>query len=142
MKYLLDTNVISEARKQPLRRDPQFHEWISAVSTLDAAISVITLGELLAGVLRMENKDAVQGAKLRRWYNDLLRSFSQRLLPITPEVAEIEAALQVPNPKPKADALIGATALCHRLILVTRNVVDFTGMGIAWVNPWTGESDR
>lgn len=142
MKYLLDTNVVSEARKQPQRRDPQFHEWISTVSASEAAISIITLGELLAGVIRLEHKDKVQGAKLRSWYtNGFLGTFSQRLLPITREIAEIEATLQVPNPRPKADALIGATTRSHRLILVTRNVADFIGMGIAWVNPWTGESD-
>ena len=137
VKYLLDTNVISEARKQPHRRDPMVHQWISAVSILDTAISVITLGEVLAGVLRMENKDEIQGSKLREWYtNDLLEGFAGRMLPVTREIVEIEAALHVPNPRPKADALIGATALTHNLILMTRNVTDFDGMGLRLLNPW------
>jgi len=53
---------------------------------------------------------------------------------------ELEAGLQVPDPRPKADALIAATALSHGLVLVTRNVPDFVGTGVAWLDPWTGES--
>ena len=137
MKYLLDTNVISEARKKPGRRDPKFHQWIASVAPTDAAISVITLGEVLAGVIRMERKDAAQGAQLRLWYqNNVLTQFSDRLLPVTQTIAEIEAQLQVPDPRPKADALIAATALAHNLVLVTRNVPDFQGTGVRYLNPW------
>jgi predicted nucleic acid-binding protein len=141
VRYLLDTNVLSEARKKPGRRDPRFHEWIEGVAVADAAISVITLGEVLAGVIGMERRDAVQGAALRRWYSSgVLAQFNRRLLPVTRAIAEVEAQLQVPDPRPKAEAIIAATALCHDLILVTRNVTDFERTGVAWLNPWTGES--
>jgi len=141
MLYLLDTNVISESRKKPDRRDSRFHDWIEAVAATDAAISVITLGEILAGVIRGERRDPAQGAALRRWYRtNVLEEFGGRLLPITREVVEIEARLQVPDPRPKADALIAATALCHGLIVATRNVPDFEGTGVPWINPWTGDS--
>ena len=141
MKYLLDTNVVSEARKLPERRDPQFHDWISSVSSDDAAISVITLGEVLAGVIRLESRDADQGARLRRWYtNNLLAKFKERTLPVSSAVVEIEAGLQASKPRPKADALIAATALHHHLVLVTRNVKDFDGTGVALLNPWTSQS--
>lgn len=141
MKYLLDTNVVSEARKPPSKRDAQFHRWLCEVSVQEAAISVITLGEVLAGVIRMERKDQTQGALLRRWYTkDVLEGFWERLLPVNTEIAQIEAALQAVNPRPNADAIIAATALNYRLILVTRNVTDFDGTGVIWLNPWTGES--
>ena len=51
-----------------------------------------------------------------------------------------EAHLQVPKTRPKADALIAATALTHNLVLVTRNVSDFSSTGVSWINPWTGDS--
>jgi len=141
VRYLLDTNVLSEARKPVPRRDPRFHEWIQSVAAEDAAISVITLGEVLAGVLRLERKDTAQGALLRRWYvEDVLGEFADRTLPVTRQIAELEARLQVPDQRPKAGALLAATAVSHHLVLVTRNVADFAGTGVAWLNPWTGES--
>ena len=142
MKFLLDTNVISEARKTVRKRDPEFHAWIDEIDTADTAISVITLGEILAGVIRMERRDPEQGARLRQWYaQDLLPEFGGRSLTITREIAETEAKLQLPKNRPKADALIAATALSHGLVVVTRNVIDFDGTGVQWINPWTGASN-
>ena len=141
MLYLLDTNVVSEARKPPERRDRHVHEWIETVAVDEAALSVITLGEVLAGVIRVERRDPAQGVRLRSWYlHHVVEAFGGRLLPVTRDIIEIEARLHVPDPRPKADALIAATALHHGLILVTRNVSDFVGTGVRLLNPWTGES--
>jgi predicted nucleic acid-binding protein len=40
------------------------------------------------------------------------------------------------RPLPTLDSQIAATALAHDLVLVTRNVKDHTGIGIAILNPW------
>jgi len=40
---------------------------------------------------------------------------------------------------PMADALIGGMPLAHGATLATRNVADFTGYGLAIVNPWNGQ---
>jgi predicted nucleic acid-binding protein len=37
---------------------------------------------------------------------------------------------------PAIDSLLAATALQHHLSLVTRNVKDFTGLGVDVINPW------
>ncbi|GAA1870123.1 type II toxin-antitoxin system VapC family toxin [Myceligenerans crystallogenes] len=135
--YLLDTNVISELRKKPHRRDDRFNTWLQSVTGHDTYLSVITVGELTAGVLAMERKDPAQGALLRSWLEDeVLPDFTGRILPVTREIAEREARLQVPDPRPKADALIAATALTHNMTMVTRNTADFSGTGTDLVNPW------
>jgi len=140
MRYLLDTNVLSEARKQPAKRDPVFHGWIETTPALEAAVSVITLGEILAGVIRLERRDPVQGAHLHSWYGNVLAQFHGRILPVTSDIADIEAGFQANGPVPKAGALIAATARWHGLMLVTRNVQDFRCTGVLWFNPWTLQS--
>ena len=42
----------------------------------------------------------------------------------------------VPDPRPVRDALIAATALVHRMTVVTRNVADFAPTGVPLLNPW------
>lgn len=135
--YLLDTNVVSEARKPPRRRDPRFDAWLQSVSVHDSYLSVIVVGEVTAGVLAVERRDPTQGVRLRAWLQDeLLPGFIGRILPVTMAIADREAHLQVPDPKPKADALIAATALVHNLTVATRNTADFEATGANLVNPW------
>ncbi len=40
------------------------------------------------------------------------------------------------RPRPIVDMIIAATALESGLLLVTRNVRDYEGLGIEIVNPW------
>ena len=77
-----------------------------------------------------------QGATLRAWLNAVKTSFTGRILPFTENTATICAALHVPNPKSERDALIAATALEHRMTVVTRNTVDFESTGTTLVNPF------
>ena len=102
-------------------------------------ISSITLHELEHGVLIAERTDPTRGAVLRRWLDEsVTTAFEQRILPVDEDVALRAAALHVPDPSPFRDALIGATALVHRLVLVTRNVRDFERFpGSQVVNPWS-----
>jgi toxin FitB len=134
--YLLDTNVLSE-----LRRAKHAHAnvaaWSRTVHPTELFLSVITIIEIERGILLLERKDKKQGALLRAWLDErVMPQFDGRILPIDTEVARKCAALQVPNPRPHPDALIAATALVHRLKLVTRNIDDFEGTGANLVNPW------
>jgi predicted nucleic acid-binding protein len=44
--------------------------------------------------------------------------------------------IHVPDPRAERDALIAATALVHKMTVVTRNVDDFKPMGVQIINPW------
>jgi predicted nucleic acid-binding protein len=61
----------------------------------------------------------------------------QHVLAVDATVARRAAALHVPDPAPFRDALIGATALVHRMTLVTRNIKDFARFdGLDIIDPW------
>jgi predicted nucleic acid-binding protein len=136
--YLLDTNVVSELRKKSSgNADRNVVAWESGVSADTVYISVVTVMELELGTLRITRRDPLQGAILRSWVdNNVLKSFAGRILPVDVEVAQRAAALHVPDPRPEHDALLAATALVHKMTVVTRNTVDFTPTGIATLNPW------
>ncbi len=85
----------------------------------------------------MERRDIIQGAILRRWFEqEVLARLAPRILPVDIAIARRCAALHVPDPRPERDALIAATALVHGLTVVTRNTADFEPMGVKLFNPW------
>jgi predicted nucleic acid-binding protein len=142
--YLLDTNVVSELRKAS-RADAAVRTWAENTPAGSFWLSVITVLELEIGVLRMERRDAAQGAQLRRWLEEgVLTRFNERMIDLDVVITRESARLHVPDPRPERDALIGATALTRGLTVVTRNVGDFEPMGVALLNPWdvSGGSTR
>ncbi len=136
--YLLDTNVISELRKAASKKaNENVIHWANTVSAEQLYLSAITILELEMGILLMERSDPTQGAMLRSWLDkQVLPSFSGRTLPVDTAVAQRCAKLHVPNPKSDRDALIAATAIDHHMIVVTRNVQDFSPTGVEIINPW------
>jgi predicted nucleic acid-binding protein len=134
--FLLDTNVVSEFRR-PERADKNVRAWASNTPAELNAISVVTVLELERGILLTERRDAMQGAILRRWLqHEVLTPLATRILAIDAAIARQCARLHVPDPRPERVALIAATALTHRLTVVTRDAVDFVQMGVALLNPW------
>jgi len=111
--FLLDTNVVSELRKAgDGRADPNVIAWQSTVDSSSFYISSVTLWEIEVGILRIERRDAVQGARLRKWMNErLMLQFAERVLPIDATVAFRCAGLHVPHTRSDNDAWIAATAL-------------------------------
>ena len=136
--FVLDTNVVSELRKVRLdRADANVAAWADSVNAADLYLSVITLKELEIGVLLAEHRDPKQGAVFRTWLNNhVLPAFEGRILPVDTAVALLSAKQHVPNPRPFRDGLIAATALVHGMTVVTRNLADFEGTGVAMLNPW------
>lgn len=140
--YLLDTNVISELRKVVAgRADQRVAAWQEQVNQGACFVSAVTLMELDIGVLRMERRDARQGALLRAWLEErVVPEFAGRVLAVDDAVARQCAPLHVPDPRPDRDALIAATALVHGLTLATRNTADFMSMGVALIDPWKSQT--
>jgi len=140
--FILDTNVVSELRKVPLGKAyAPVARWADSVDISDLYVSVITVHELEVGVLRLERRDPLQGAVLRKWFDrHVLPAFDGRVLPVDGAVALRGAQLHVPTVQPLSDGLIAATALVHGMTVVTRDTADFLPCGVNVLNPWQGDS--
>ncbi len=139
MRFLLDTNVLSEVRRP--RPDPRVTGWLGRQAPRDVAICVVTVVEIELGVLRAERRDPDSGAALRRWFeNQVLTGFADRILPLDLAGARATAPLHVPDPAPERDALIAGVALSRDLTVVTRNTADFVRAGVRCLDPWSDSS--
>lgn len=135
MTVLLDTNVILETTGQA----PDANV-LSFLGGLDQAfVSVLTVHELHVGICRLP---------LGQRRTDLATSVDRFLVTFDDAIIDLDRALARragglrADAQAKgrvlhlADALIAATALERGLLLATRNVSDFTGVGLTIVNPW------
>ncbi|MBS0484832.1 MAG: type II toxin-antitoxin system VapC family toxin [Proteobacteria bacterium] len=135
---ILDTNVISELmREQP---DVNVKHWIKAQKAIHLAITAITIAEIQRGLARLpEGKRRTQ---LTASFSDFIaEAFSGRIFPFDEEAAyrygEIAAACEAGGINTDAvDLMIAAIASSRRAAIATRNVKDFTGCGVAIINPW------
>ena len=136
MSFLLDTNVLSEARKQQ-NADARVTAWLRSVASADLFTSVLVVGEIRRGAERLRRRDTAQAMLLDEWLTTLKQQFTDRVLPVTIEIAEEWGRLNVPDPLPTIDGYLAATANVHGLTVVTRNVRDIARTGVALFDPWT-----
>lgn len=137
MRYLVDTNVLSEMRKGA-RGSQSVRSWASSVDPFELAVSVITLGEIETGILKLARSDPQQSLVLRVYLDHVVvPSYGDRILVVDLPIALVAASFSVPNPRSTADSLIAATALVHDLTVVTRNVAHFRPMGVRLINPFS-----
>jgi hypothetical protein len=142
MKWLLDTNVVSEnVRPLPNR---SVVTWIAQRPPAQTAISIITIAELRVGALSASNQE--RRIAIARWIEDeIMNSFAGRVLPLTTDI--LIDWLQLGQrfatkgkTRAPADLLIACTARVHDLIVVSRNVRDFAGTGIVVYDPWSDKT--
>ena len=138
MRYLLDTNVISELIKRAPNQNVV--RWIDEHDETYFYLSVITLGELQKGINKLSDQNMAD--QLQNWLDQsLTRRFQGRLLDIDVEVISTWGRLQGASEKkgvklPVIDSLIAATANTHNMIVVTRNVHDLELCQASVFNPW------
>jgi tRNA(fMet)-specific endonuclease VapC len=144
LKYLLDTNIISEfISKTP---NQKVIDYILTLNEDDIYLSVITIGEIKTGIEKLDSSQKKD--KLLHWLeNDLLVRFENRIITIDIEImlqwGVINTRLkQLGKPLPIMDSLIGSTAQVKDMILLTRNEKDFKNLDIKIVNPFTTPSGR
>ncbi|MBL8670701.1 MAG: type II toxin-antitoxin system VapC family toxin [Alphaproteobacteria bacterium] len=135
MSYLLDTNVLSEARKGA-RCDPAVAAWFGRQAKAQIWTSAIVIGEIRRGIQRMRGRDGAQALVLERWLAQVKAELLGRILPVDERVAEVWGALDAAEPLPTADGLLAATAKVHRLTVVTRDLADIGRTGVPTLNPF------
>jgi hypothetical protein len=137
--YLIDTNVISEYRKHD-RANPGVQTFFAEAikKNQHCFISVVTVGELRRGVELIKHRnDAPQAERLETWLSSILESYSNNILGIDRDTAQLWGKLRVPHPENALDKFIAATAIIYDLTLVTRNNKHFSGTMIKLHNPFT-----
>ena len=131
---LLDTVVLSELRKPKPNRGVVAYLQSQAANAV--YISALTLGEIEAGIERQRKTDPAFAAKLAQWLVQTEAQFGHCILPVTHAIAKMWGRLCVQTGNQGIDNLIAATALCHNLTVVTRNVKHFAPTGARVFDPF------
>jgi toxin FitB len=136
--FLVDTDVISEARKGD-KANAGVREFFGTASRKNFALflSVITIGELRQGVENIRHRgDSAQAARLERWLDRLTVDYADSIIPFDQDMAQIWGRLRTPHPENPLDKQIAATALIHDLTVVTRNNAHYEPTGVKIQNPF------
>jgi predicted nucleic acid-binding protein len=139
VKYLLDTNVLSEIRKP--QGSARVKAFVNNLREEDLYVSVISIGEITYGIEKLpagpKKTDLIIWAAQK-----LPERFGNRIVPLDADIMTEWGRLQAGTAKtlPLFDSLIAASALARRLTVVTRNTKDFEKIkGLVLLNPWIEE---
>ena len=132
-KYLLDTNVVSELRRQ--RPHGGVVAWLQSLDDTQLHLSAVTLGEIQAGIELTREQDPAKAQEIENWLE--LVSNTYNALPM--DAGTFRAWARLMHRKSDTlyeDAMIAATAQVHGLTVATRNVNDFNALGLDVFNPF------
>lgn len=136
--YLLDTNVISELRRQ--KPHGAVVAWIESVDDKQLYVSAVTLGEIQAGIEITREQDPDKALQIEQWLN--LVALTYNVLPMDGEVFRAWARLMHRTSETLyEDAMIAATAQVNKLTVVTSNVSDFRSFGVKLLNPFNASTN-
>ncbi|HEY0782075.1 MAG TPA: type II toxin-antitoxin system VapC family toxin [Thermoanaerobaculia bacterium] len=131
--YLLDTNVISELRRP--RPHGAVVAWLKETALEELHLSAVTLGELQVGVEITRERDPRKAAEIEAWIDQVAQTWS--VLPVDGRIFRAWAKLiRGRSGDLLEDALIAASAIVHRLVVVTRNVRDFAAFEVPTLDPF------
>lgn len=136
--YLVDTNVISEARKKS-KANKGVRSFFKQVIEDETRVfmSVVSVGELRRGVESIRYRgDTRQANQLEKWLANLLVEYQDHILHINQDIAQLWGRLRAPHPENALDKQIAATALIYELTVITRNHRDFVKTGVRVLNPF------
>lgn len=131
--YLLDTNVVSELRRQ--RPHGGVVAWLESLDDDQLYLSAVTLGEIQAGIELTREQDPDKAKEIEVWLELVAGAYN--VLPM--EAATFRAWARLMHRKSDTlyeDAMIAATARVHGLTVATRNVSDFNALGLEVFNPF------
>ncbi len=131
--YLLDTNVVSELRKQ--RPHGGVVAWLQSIDDAQLYLSAVTLGEIQAGIELTREQDPRKAEEIETWLELVAGVYN--VLPM--DAATFRAWARLMHRKSDTlyeDAMIAATAKVHGLTVATRNVSDFNALGLDVFNPF------
>jgi len=136
-RYLLDTNIISDATKP--NPSAALVAWMAQQADEDLYVSAITIGEIQRGLL--EKPKGKKRSLLETWFNgpDGPRAlFADRVLPFDEKAALVWARLMADGtargrPRSAIDMIIAAIAEANECVVVTNNEKDFAG--VDFINP-------
>ncbi len=131
--FLLDTNVVSELRK--IRPHGAVVAWIEGVTDAELYLSAVTLGEIQAGIEITREQDPAKAADIEVWADQVGATYN--ILPMDAVTFRLWAKLMHRQSDALyEDAMIAASAIVHKLTVVTRNVRDFKHFQVPVFNPF------
>lgn len=134
--YLVDTAVISEARKGA-KTNAGVKKFFHETDADDLYLSAQTIGEIRRGLENIRHRgDLPQTKKLEKWLGLVVADYADKILTFDEECAQVWGRLMSPHPQHPIDKQIAAIALIHNLTVVTRNIDDFRGTGVGLINPF------
>lgn len=131
--FILDTNILSEFR----RREPHgaVLSWLASVPSSSLHFAAISAGEIQAGIEMTRKNDPQKAAEIEHWLETIMASVT--CLDANADILREWARLMHGRSDHMIeDCLIAATAIVHRMTVVTRNVRDFERLAVPVLNPF------